>query len=228
MNLSKFFSNTLSIIFSFLFIISWPVGIYHSYDKHNVADVFLSVIVFPVGMYRGAELFWHNDGKDWDKKISDDVSSLIFIYSEITIDNRNKIQIINDVELLQSRIQEYPKNKLDVLINANNQILKYLDLLETDMYKHLSNIIVNRNIDLKYNDNDSTNYYRSKIMNDFNLVNDPIINFNIDTAVKQVIIQKDFKINEIDLEKFSQDAVIKMKIKNEERLRISKKIFNLN
>lgn len=228
MNLSKFFSSTLSTIFSFIFIISWPVGIYHSYDKHKTADVLLSVIVFPFGMYRGAELFWHNDGKDWDKKLSDDVSGLIFIYNEITIDNRNKIQINNDIELLQSRIQEYPKDKLDVLINANNQILKYLDLFEIDMYSHFSNIIVNSNTDFKYKDSDSTNYYRNKIIKDFNLANDPIFNFNIDTVVKQMIIQNDFKINDINLEVFNQDAVKKMKIRSEERLRISKKIFDLN
>ncbi len=224
MKLFKVIGNFFGSLYFLLFMISWPVGIYHSYQKHKSGDVVLSVLVFPFGMYRSIEMLWHNDGIDWESKLSGDMSSIIFIFSQITIDKRNRIQIERDIEVLNSKISKYPEDKIELLKKGTKNYLNYSDFFEKDVGDYYNNVLISKDKTTNFNFSDSSIYYKNLLVKEFRLNEEPSLNYNADSILKAEINKVD--ISNIDVNTYNETLKSAKQKRKEEKIKIYNQIFN--
>jgi len=109
----------LYIIGSFLFV----AGLIHSYRKHSSKDFVLTIIIPPLTIYRGMEMFWHKDeveadNIDWDKRLSSDLRSSIYLLTEGAYKDANIVQMNETTEQFSNKIKDYPKDKKKYLMDG--------------------------------------------------------------------------------------------------------------
>lgn len=121
----EFLGSTLGFLFSAGIIYLWIAGSLHAQRKHD--EGYLPWAVFPWGMYRGAEQFWHNDyaNVDWDKRLANDLNSCIYLLTDGSSRNGDKVSVNEGIEDMSNKISHYPADKKTFLMNGCRTFIKY-------------------------------------------------------------------------------------------------------
>lgn len=118
----------LWIGFAFLYV----SGCIHSKNKHSDDGDILRYS--PYSVYRGLEMFWHDDfkGVDWDERIKNDVATSLSLLNglERTYDIVNTKE---QLDILQKRFSNYPKDKLKMIASGVREALNFSKLWMTDL-----------------------------------------------------------------------------------------------
>lgn len=177
--MKKFFESIGSILFiifyfglAFLFI----GGYYHSYTKHSTKDFILTVMLPPLTLYRGAEMYWHKDpnetdglsDKEWDSRIKTDLQTAIEL---INISNgKDNIDAINtQVNEFGNKISTYPKDKINFIKKGIKLYFKYNISVSNDMLKYLDDLNVDVNSS-KFSYGYNTNKYADSLVYEYNQI----------------------------------------------------------
>lgn len=123
--LSENIKGFFSLLFYLVFIFLYGSGIYHSFKKHD--DGLATVFLLPLAIYRGAEMFWHDDFADidWDKKLLSDVKTCIFFMNSVDDKEYSTYKYNKEVEEFSKTISKYPHDKRDYLKNVAKSYYKY-------------------------------------------------------------------------------------------------------
>ncbi len=129
--LSLIIENLVYLVFFVLFII----GIVHTYKHHNKI-AFITSFFPPVGIYRGAESFWHKDKDkfadiDWNKRMKGDVHILYVLLASDP--KQEQMSEFNEtLEKFSKRISDYPVDKKNYLKDAAKKYGRFMQALNTD------------------------------------------------------------------------------------------------
>lgn len=133
MKLSK---TILGWIATVVILFAYVAGTIHSCNKHpndSKAETFT-----PFAIYRGIEMFWHDDfpGVDWKQKVSDDVSISIQLLSAVkqpgTMAEANQ-----QLDQLATQIQTYPAEKRREIARGVRMVLRYGDVWAYELSEYL-------------------------------------------------------------------------------------------
>ena len=132
----KNLSNIAIIILQFSIVFFWVTGSIHSCNKHK--DEGNIVRYSPFALYRGAEMFWHEDyaGVDWNEKINDDINTSIRLLTAITL----TYDILNTKEQISKfseQLSKYPSDKRKQIANAVRRFLNFGNLWTRDLVSFL-------------------------------------------------------------------------------------------
>jgi hypothetical protein len=138
-------------------ILSWPIGMYHSYKKHSTKDFIGSIVLFPWGMYRGFEMFWHKDEDkmadvDWKKRLSNDLRASIYLLTEGSYKDHNVVDLNKATETYTDQIKDYPKDKKQYLINGTREYIKYTLSCTNEITIIMTNYFASGKMDISYSD----------------------------------------------------------------------------
>lgn len=129
-NLGAYVSLGGYIIISVLYV----VGIFHTYNKHNKLQ-FASSFIPPVGIYWGAEKFWHKDETDlidWNKRLKADVY-VLYVFLASDPKKENMTEFYDSLEKYSKRIEKYPDDKYEYLKNAAKMYGRFLRASNSDL-----------------------------------------------------------------------------------------------
>ena len=122
----------LGICIAFLY----AAGCIHSDKKHpNDGDILRYT---PFSIYRGVEMFWHDDfkGVNWKEKISDDINTSIKLLSAVT-QTYDLVNTKQQIEDFTKQLSKYPNDKRKEIANTVRRFLNFGDLWTKDMILHL-------------------------------------------------------------------------------------------
>jgi hypothetical protein len=133
----KWFWNLLGGVATSAILFAYIAGTIHSCNKHpddSKAERFT-----PYAVYRGIEMFWHNDfpGVDWKQKISEDVSISIQLLSAVT-QPATMVEANQQLEHLANQLESYPASKRKEVANAVRMCLRYGDIWAFELWSYLT------------------------------------------------------------------------------------------
>lgn len=93
----------LPVVFAFFYI----SGVIHSCNKHSDSDM---IRYSPIAVYRGVEMFWHDDfrGVDWDQKLKSD-AFVLFQFMTTTYPSEVAETFSNELDNFGEKVRKYPK-----------------------------------------------------------------------------------------------------------------------
>jgi len=74
----KIYSNSLSIVFGVLFMVSWALHLYGSWQNHNVEQLAKNLPRESVSQYIGQPEFWFETFQNWQSEFLS-VFSIVFL-----------------------------------------------------------------------------------------------------------------------------------------------------
>jgi hypothetical protein len=125
-------------IFAFILYISsigaYGLGIFHSFKKHGIKDGLIGAVLFPYAMYRGVEFWWHDDysNVNWDKRLTNDMQSCVYFVSSVNDNTVDKYQLNENLEKFSEKINDYPADKRQYLLNGTKKYILYSNSLYSD------------------------------------------------------------------------------------------------
>ena len=145
-------------------ILTYPVGLFHSYKQHSTKDLIFGAIAFPWAMYRGVEMFWHkdDDGVDWNKKLASDIRSSIYLFNEGSYKDGNVSQVNSDIEQFSNRVNEYPADKKKYLMTASKAYIRYMLSVTHDSNNSMNAYFNTGVYEVKFSD--SSNKFKSDLI----------------------------------------------------------------
>ena len=149
MNKKSLVASIISNIMYLVFFALLIIGIVHTYRHHNKL-AFVTSFFPPIGIYFGAESFWHEDQDkfasiDWNKRMKGDA----YILYKLLASDPQKDEMAEFNETLESfskRIMEYPKDKIEYLKEAAKKYARFLKAVNSDFTVYFENIF-NKKID---------------------------------------------------------------------------------
>ena len=136
--------GAISSILTFVIYISligdYCLGVFHSFTKHGIADGAVGTVLFPWAMYRGVEFWWHDDygNVNWDKRLSSDLQTCIFFVNSVNEKNVDRYQKNEDLEKFSEKINDYPLEKKQYLIDGTRKFIYYSNSLIDDFSASLN------------------------------------------------------------------------------------------
>ncbi|MES2023904.1 MAG: hypothetical protein V4439_04435 [Patescibacteria group bacterium] len=126
-------------------------GMVHSFNKHGNGDGILSVFIPPWAIYRGVEMFWHDDyrGVDWIKKIKDDIESTIYFVNTAPAKETDTYKLNEEMDEFSKKISEYPKAKYDELKTGTKEYIEF-SVYFMDDFLGWKNKMANRDTTFEY------------------------------------------------------------------------------
>lgn len=133
--LKELFISGLAILINFLFIYGEVFGIIHSVKKHSAGDIIITILIPPWAWYRSAEMWWHNDydGVNWDKRLTNDMQSCVYFFTETTNQNANLFILNENLEKFSKKVNKYPKERKQFLIDGSRKYINYVNSLTEDL-----------------------------------------------------------------------------------------------
>lgn len=137
-------TNVLGTLFGLAFTFLYVAGSIHSCNKHKDDEDI--VRYSPFAVYRGAEMFWHDDfkGVDWERRQKEDA---FILFQMMTTPYGEAPETVNaEIDKFREKIKGYPKSRVNFLKNSgrvysrfistvNKEIRSYLDSLEAGLYQ---------------------------------------------------------------------------------------------
>ncbi len=134
LNFFKTFFGAIGILLMYVAVFYGEIfGMIHSARKHSNGDLIATVFIPPWSWYRSAELWWHDDNADWDKKLGNDMKNCFYLLNEIVYEKADVIKLNNDALELSNKIKEYPESKKKYLINGCKAYINYQNLSSKDV-----------------------------------------------------------------------------------------------
>lgn len=196
--LSLIVENLVYLVFFVLFII----GIVHTYKHHNKI-AFVTSFFPPVGIYRGAESFWHKDkdkfaNLDWDKRMKGDVH-ILYILLASDPKQEEMSQFNETLESFSKRISEYPADKVVYLKEAAKKYGRFLQALNTDFNIYFKNYFDKNEITNTSDWSTRCKPILDSIINDYDLKELSSSYTEMDSSV-QIISKHKTEINEENID----------------------------
>jgi len=150
--------DAITSILTFLLYISlfadYGLGVVHSFKKHGVADGLIGTVLFPWAMYRGVEFWWHDDygNVNWDKRLSNDMQTCIYFIAVVNDKSADKYQINENLEKFSEKINDYPSDKRQYLLDGTKKYIQYSNSLSSDFLNSLNDYKKNGDFNLLASD----------------------------------------------------------------------------
>jgi hypothetical protein len=119
-------------------------GLVHSFKKHGAADGCVGVAFFPWALYRGIELYWHDDyaDVDWEKRLETDTRSCIYFLQRSAALEGNQYEIGEDLEKFRKKIKKYPSEKFQNLKTTSRGFANLINSINMDILTALDNAVL--------------------------------------------------------------------------------------
>lgn len=144
----KLFMNLIGVIM-FIVPIAYLNGVHHSFSKHDTFDGILSIVVFPIGIYRGLEAWWHEDDKSINEELSNDLRVCIEYLSQV---DNSGLKDNEDFLEFKAKISEYQKEQRQFLIDGSKIYIKYIQSVINDVALSMQNYFYSAEYKLVYKD----------------------------------------------------------------------------
>jgi hypothetical protein len=124
------------------------MGIFHTYKQHDKI-AFVTSFFPPVGIYFGAEKYWHKKKDkfatiDWNKRMKGDVYILYKLLASVP--KNDEMSSFNEsLEKFSSKIMDYPKERVDYLKEAAKKYARFLQAVNTDFNQYFDKFFKNNN-----------------------------------------------------------------------------------
>ena len=130
----KLISN-LAFILLISILADYCIGVVHSFKKHGKNDAILGMVVFPWAMYRGLEFWWHDDflDVDWDSRLSTDMQTCVYFVAKANDKTANRFKLNQDLEDFSRKINSYPTDKRQFLIEGTRKYIRYSQSILNDI-----------------------------------------------------------------------------------------------
>lgn len=137
--------NIIGILMYGFLIYAEIFGIYHSFKSHSKVEGFISIVIPPYAWYHSAEMWWHDDfdGVNWEKKLKSDLEISIYFLSQAHNDQIDTFKLNDNLEKFSSKINKYPKEKLDFLKDGSRLYIEYSVSLEKEVIEGMINFYEN-------------------------------------------------------------------------------------
>lgn len=148
---AKSYLSTLLILLFYLSVTFLYIrGIIHTYNSHGKV-AFATSFFPPIGIYRGAENFWHKDEDkfeniNWEKRLKSDVH-LIILLMAANPKNDEMLKFNEVVEEYANKINQYPTERITFIKIAAKQYNRFLTAANTDITFVLNKIINEEKLD---------------------------------------------------------------------------------
>lgn len=129
---SSLLSSVIGILMTIGILFGEIAGLIHSFKKHGTRDGFISVFIPPYAIYRGYEMFWHDDFAkvNWEDRYKADLE----IFSNISsgaIEAKTPEQV-KEIQGFYREINKYPEaNKQELKKRVDALMEYYFDLLNS-------------------------------------------------------------------------------------------------
>lgn len=125
-------------VYTVILFIAVLIGIAHSKKNHGGWDTVAAVVIPPFAIYRAVETMWHKSEPpiNWDKKLENDISILVYFCSQATDVNSNKYQLTKDIQNFKEDLGKYPEEQKEELKKMASILLNYLNSTTGDIGKH--------------------------------------------------------------------------------------------
>ena len=138
MTIKKILNNSAGLI-PIIPVALYFLGLWHSHKKHkeDSDNIFWMV-------YRGAEMFWHDDyaGVNWRDKVNDDAGTAIQL-----ITSTNSLYKIDEVKKqsdeFAEKISKYPNDKKDEIQKIVKDYLSFIKMVTSDFTSFINNFDAN-------------------------------------------------------------------------------------
>lgn len=130
--------SAMSSVIGISVLVVFLVGLVHSARKHSLSQ---SLLFFPIGIYRGVEILWHDDFADveWPKRINSE-EQIIYGFMVSGLDGAPlSAQIIQEQEKFNKRFLSYPSCVQTELKDFGDDVLQYNESMLADSLVYFSN-----------------------------------------------------------------------------------------
>lgn len=125
-------SGLFGIAIAFFYV----AGCIHSSKKHkDDGDILMYT---PFSVYRGIEMFWHNDyaGVDWKEKVTDDVGTAIQLMSS-TMGSSKIDDVKSQINEFADKISKYPPQRKKEVKEGVVKFYRFLDSWTNDFTNYI-------------------------------------------------------------------------------------------
>lgn len=204
--MKEILQTSMTMIYYFSLFAIYVLGIYHSYDKHD-DETYL--ILSPFALYRGVEIFFHSNLKDWESELP----NVVYFLHNMNYDNPPDFN--KDFSEFKKRINDF-----------SDEGINYLNLFATDLLNYrigwlddFEASVNNLNWGEKYNFviSEKTKKFRNKL-NDYELEE----HFNLED---KSMIELSNYINE-NLDKTDYERLENIKLDVHLSIKTQKEVYN--
>lgn len=189
----------LQTIGSLIFVGIYILGFYHSCTKHK--DEGNSYIYNPfLTIYRGIEIFWHDDFADvnWDIRLTSDCEYAINLINQYSDKNKNMEDFNKNLENFVEKIQKYPTGKFERIKGFTNLYIQYSYSFFDDLY----------NVIIEYPKSGTYIYIESsktkKIKSEMSTYVSPELMNMLETQIKSYIEAMEKRILEFEVDELAE------------------------
>ncbi|MBL7743300.1 MAG: hypothetical protein JNN00_07445 [Chitinophagaceae bacterium] len=140
----KLVPQIIGSLIAIALIASYPIGLVHSFKKHSTKDFVISIVLFPWGIFRGIEMFWHENKNEvavvnWGKRLKTDVYVLYRLMTA-TPNVSEENEMTEAFEKFSEKIQSYPIEKINYLKEAAKRYSRFLESASADMEQYFTRL----------------------------------------------------------------------------------------
>lgn len=224
----NFFTGLGQLLFYLIFFGTLVTGVYHAFKKHGALDGIVSIAIFPWGLYRGAEFWWHDDYKNvnWDKRLASDLQTSIYFITVNQDKDADKYKNNEDMEKFSNKISKYPEEKKNYLAEGTKLFINYSMSITDDFSNNIEGYKNGNNVNI--NSSTNTKNLEEKLIK-YDLKEEvEIIRSSIEKLNKnlQDNLYVNDRIDEKDLDEIISNISLSLKMQEKEYKRTYKTIFD--
>lgn len=218
-----------AIFFNIFIVYGEIFGIVHSVKKHSTGDNIASIVIPPWAWFRSIEMWWHDDyaNVDWDKRLTNDMQTCIYFISQANNPEINKFELNENLEKFSNKINKYPKDKLDFLLNGSRNYIEFTNSLSVDFMDAMKLYYVSGDFEWKYSEKSKLlekSLSKYKLEEDITLAKKTLN--ELVKKLKENLPEDELSFNNEQIDNLVANGKLKLEVQQKENKRIFKSLFN--